>query len=129
MSQLYYDVPIEEVLLDDAHNDVQHIRTDLPHFKQIKAWLPGEWEKCEIHKWFDGILKNKVESTKMRVFQTSDKRTIARIKITFIPGFRVTEKYRQACWEYMDSQMSDGFGESYHRHCIPDVDSHYRLLF
>lgn len=127
MSTLYYDIKVDELLFDDDGNEVQEIRTNLPHFRQIKAWLPGEWQKCEIHKCFDGILKDQVASTKMRVFEDKTKQTIARVKIDFVPGFRLSEKRRQACWEQLDAQMSDGFGESYDRHRIPDVDEHYRL--
>ena len=127
MSTLYYDIPINEIQLDNQYNIVQEIKTNIPHFDKIKAWLPSELQKCELHKHFDGILKDKVASTSMRVFKNKEQQTICRIKIEFVDNFRLTQQKREACWEYMNAQMTDGFGESYDQHVIPDVDEHYRI--
>lgn len=122
MSKLYYDIPLAEEwgYLGDA--DYQMKESDLPHFQQIAEWLPGEWNKCRIHTTFDGILKDKVQSCKMRCVQKEAGghiQSIARVTITFVPGFRLTAKRRNECWEQLDGQLSDGFGESYDRSKIP----------
>lgn len=126
MSKLYYEFTIEEVEIDEEWNPVRRIETDIPHHDQIKAYLPKEWDKCEIHTTFDGILKNKVQQTKLTI-RKKDGKTIGRVTIEFIPGLRLNEKIRNACWEQMDGQMTDGFGESYSFSKIPGVDEKYRM--
>lgn len=128
MSKMYYTFQITELFMDDNQNTVSEIQNNLPHFEQIKTWLPKEWDKCQIHTTFDGILKDKVQSTSMFIYQdTTDHTTKARITIEFIPGFRLNIKRRQACVDQMDGQMCDGFGESFTYHTIPYVDEHYRI--
>lgn len=131
MSKLFYKIPLEEEYDIENKNisAYQLIGKNLPHFEQIKNWLPKEWDKCEIHKWFDGILKDKVKCTKMDVEQDSDGYAYAIITIEFVDGFRLSEKRRNACWEYLDGQMSDGFGESYDKHQIPNAPEGWGISF
>lgn len=131
MSQLIYDIPLEEEFGDITDANYQLKRIDIPHFKEIAAWLPKEWKKCEIHKTFDGILKDKVASCTMRCYQKTENghtKSVARVTISFIPGFRLSEKKRQACWEQLDGQMADGFGESYDGSEIPGADG-WKICF
>lgn len=129
MSKLYYDITISEAIMDDHENIQEEINSNLPHHKQIAAYLPKEWDKCNIHTTFDGILKDKITNTRMTVTKRRTGETVARVTITFKPGLRLNEQIRQSTWNQMSGQMSDGFGESYDRSKIPDVDSKYRILF
>lgn len=124
MSKLYYDIPLEEQY-NGPNGEYKEAKVNIPHFQQIKEWLPKEWDKCSIKTAFYGILKDKVQSCTMRCFQKKQDGqilSIARVTIEFIPGFRLTQERRQACWEQLDAQMSDGFGESYDHHEIPNGD-------
>lgn len=122
MSKLYYNIPLEEEY-NGPNGEYDYASVDIPHFNQIKDWLPKEWDKCQIHKTFDGILKDKVASTTMTCHQKRENghvKSIARITIEFIPGFYLSQARRKACFEQLDAQMSDGFGESYDHCKIPN---------
>lgn len=128
MSKLYYDITVEECVVDKDEIIIDEIKKDLPHHKIIKDYLPKEWDKCEIHTAFYGILQDKIESTKMTV-SLRDGKTVARITITFKDGIRLNEKLRSETFSQLDGQMSDGFGESYDKSTIPGVDRKYRIWF
>lgn len=119
MSRLYYDVRLEEEYRKHPHQYVTH---HLPHFQQIKDWLPKEWDRCNIPSTFYGILKNKITTCAMNCIEKPDGIAIARITIQFVPGFRLTKKRRNECWEQMNGQLTDGFGESYDQHPIPGAN-------
>lgn len=124
MSKLYYDIPLEEEY-NGPDGEHKEVRMDIPHYEQIKDWLPKEWDKCEIHKAFYGVLKDKVSSCTMKCYQKTEDghvHSFARIIIDFVPGFRLSMKRRYACWEQLDGQMTDGFGETYDHSLIPNGD-------
>lgn len=91
----------------------------LPHFEQIADFLPDAYRKCKVESCFDGILKDKVSSSTMRVFEDKDGTCIARVTTNFITGFRLSQQKREAFWEQMDAQMTDGFGESFDHYPVP----------
>lgn len=110
MSTLLYDIRLEEEY-HGSNNTYRHETRNLPHFSQIKKWLPKQWDNCNIPSIFDGILKNKITACPMTVFQKPDGTAIARVHIQFIPGFRLTKNRREECFEQLDAQITDGFGE------------------
>ena len=131
MSKLFYDIPlIEEYDKDGEPYDERTMSED--HFRKVKDWLPGEFDKCKISDAFDGILKEKVESCIMRclyrIDEISHKVPVARITATFVPGFRHNENKRQEFVDQMEDQMTDGFGMIYDKAEIPDGDG-WQLKF
>lgn len=50
MSKLYYKVGLEEFFSDD--NGYREYRDHLPHFEQLKEWLPKVWTECHIEQTF-----------------------------------------------------------------------------
>lgn len=126
MSVLYYDIPLEEEYIG-PNGEYKYAKTNIPHFDQIAEWLPKEWHKCKIHKTFDGILKDKVESCEMKCIKRRNGHAIARITVNFIPNFRLSQQKRQSCWEQLDAQMSDGFGKSYDHMQIPNAEKGWTL--
>lgn len=124
MSKLFYDITLEEEYDKDDVPYQSRVMSD-EHFDKVKNWLPKEFNKCNVHKSFDGELKDKVQSCVMTCFKKKvreEQIPTARIIIEFVPKFRLTESRRLSCWEQMDGQMTDGFGESYDRAEIPDCD-------
>ena len=128
MSKLFYDITIEEEYIG-TNSEYKIITKNIPHFEEIKNWLPKEWDRCKIHTTFDGQLKNKVQNTLMKCFEEKDGTAIARITIEFVPGFRLSKNRRDACWQQLDAQMSDGFGESYDHTQIPNSEQGWVLCF
>ena len=47
MSKLYYDIPLEEQY-NGPNGEYKEAKINIPHFQQIKEWLPKEWDKCSI---------------------------------------------------------------------------------
>lgn len=121
MSRLIYDIILEEEY-EGSNGEYKFVSKNIPHFNEIKNWLSKEWDKCNIHKTFDDILKDKVQSTTMKCIKKSNGVAVARIYIEFVPNFRLSKNRRRACWEQLDSQMADGFGESYDHTQIPNAE-------
>lgn len=48
MSKLYYKINLEEFF--DSDDDYREYHNHLPHFKQLKDWLPKEWAECHIEQ-------------------------------------------------------------------------------
>ena len=107
MSTILYDIRLEEEY-HGSNNTYRHETRNLPHFSQLKTWLPKEWDDCNIPSVFDGVLKNKITACPMTIFQKPDGTAIARIHIHFVPGFRLTKARREECFEQLDDQMTDG---------------------
>lgn len=123
MSKLYYDIPIEEEY--ETEESYEFFEQNLPHEEILREWLPQEWAKCHVENTFDEILKGKVTSTDMKCRKTPDGRLIARVTVEFVPGFRLSEQRRDACWEQLDAQMTDGWGESMDHEQIPGAPEGY----
>lgn len=121
MSRLIYDIILEEEY-EGPNGEYKFVSKNIPHFNEIKNWLPKEWDKCKIYKAFDDILKDKVQSTTMKCIKKSNGVAVARIYIDFVPNFRLSKNRRISCWEQLDSQMADGFGESYDHKQIPNAE-------
>lgn len=129
MSKLIYDILLREEYDKEGEPYQERVMSE-EHFKTVKGWLPSEFKACRVHEAFYGVLKDKVQSCTMNCFYRPEKDggPVARVIINFVPGFRLTEERRQACWDQMDGQMSDGFGESYDRTEIPGGGG-WRLQF
>ena len=137
MSKLYDDIPIideyydteEAALLKLPKTTVTH---DLPHAKEASSWITNEWNNMHMEQFFDGKLKNKVTSCIMKPItkkEDNKKYTIGRVTITFIDKFRLSEALKQECWEQLNAQMTDGFGETYDGHQIPNVPDGWCIQF
>ena len=135
MSKLYYRIPLCEEYYDTEDAKTTHLphttfHHDLPHEKIIGKWFAEEWNNAHMEQYFDDILKNKVKSCTMKpLLQIRDgKRYLfGNVTITFLPGFRLSAEKREACWNQMDAQMTDGFGETYDYRHIPGTPEGYCL--
>lgn len=137
MSKLYYDIQFTEEYYDteEAKNlklPQKEIRHNIPHAKEINDWIPKEWNDMHMERFFDDILKDKVQSCIMKpMSKTVMNKTFSygRVTITFIPGFRLSEAKRQACWEQLDAQMTYGFGETFDGQRIPNTPDGWCIQF
>lgn len=127
MSKLYYKIGLEEFFDDD--NGYREYRDHLPHFEQLKDWLPKEWAECRIEQTFDlKEIRENVDSCTMAVRKSKDGEAYAIVTIDFKPGFRLSARRRQSVWDDLDAQMSDGFGECVDHHQIPGAPDGYMLM-
>ena len=133
MSKLYYRIPLCEEYYDtqDAKNirlPQTTFRYNLPHEKTVGQWFAKEWNDAHMEQYFSDILKDKVQSCIMKPLlkiQEGKRYLFGNVTITFQPGFRLSAKKRDACWEQMDAQITDGFGENYDGTQIPNTPDGY----
>ena len=113
MSTLRYVIrDLHEVIVaKDGHiTSVSKCNNDT-HGKEVfsamcKSWNEMDW--AETSKFFDEPIKGKV--SKSIAQPLPDGKGII-IKTTFVEGFRLSEKRRNAFWDEMEAQMCDGWGE------------------
>lgn len=127
MSKLYYKIGLEEFFDDDSA--YREYRGHLPHFEQIKEWLPKEWAECHIEQTFSlREIRENVASCSMAVREAKDGEAYALVTIDFKLGFRLSARRRQSVWDNLDAQMSDGFGECVDHTQIPGASHGYMLM-
>lgn len=126
MTELKYLMKIEEEEIDQDDNCIKIISKNLPHHDIIKDWLENDWNKLDPIQWIAEDVRKIIASAKMNIFQNQDKETIAQIIIEPIPHTHWNKKRMNTVWEYLDTQMSDGWGEGIDYHSIPDHNN-YRL--
>lgn len=133
MSRLFYNIPVTEEKYILNNGDMiweDEFTHNLPHAKEISAWLPGEWDDCKIGDvitHYNPEFQDKIMECSMKCFENPDGELIARVTLEFTPGFRLSARRREIIWDELDAQMSDGFGESYDRSEIPGVPREYRI--
>jgi len=126
MSKLYYKINLEEFF--DSDDDYCEYHNHLPHFKQLKDWLPKEWAECHIEQTFSmKEIRENIESCILTVRQGKNGETYAMVTINFKPGFRLSARRRESVWDDLDAQMSDGFGENVDHNQIPGAPDGYML--
>lgn len=127
MSMLYYKIGLEEFFDDD--DKYREYRDHLPHFEQLRDWLPKEWAECHIENTFDlKDIRENIASCTMAVRESKDGEAYAIVTIDFKPGFRLSARRRQSVWDDLDAQMSDGFGECVDHTQIPGTPDGYMLM-
>lgn len=71
MSKLYYKINLEEFF--DSDDDYREYHNHLPHFKQLKDWLPKKWAECHIEQTFSmKEIRENIESCILTVRQGKD---------------------------------------------------------
>lgn len=126
MSKLYYKINLEEFF--DSDDDYRVYHNHLPHFQQLKDWLPKEWAEYHIEQTFSmKEIRENIESCILTVRQGKNGETYAIVTINFKPGFRLSARRRESVWDDLDAQMSDGFGESVDHNQIPGAPDGYML--
>lgn len=127
MSTCFYTFPVSEVYLDDKDNEIKYWDKNLPHWKAIGAYLASELNKMHIEQFFYGKLKNKIKSCYAQYALLSNGTGCICLAIEAVPRFYLTKKNYDLICNQLDAQLSDGWGESYDRECVPNVSDRYRI--
>ena len=112
MSKLYYTIKLNEVETTKDGDFIREYVSNLPHAKEIANNFCESWNSVKWNEIFDGIFAGQVKTSKMHPMHISND-GICKVQITttFVDGFRLSEKRRNAFWEQMEAQMCDGWGE------------------
>ena len=115
MSKFTIITSFTETILDDKDNAVNYYDVNLPHHAFIVKEACKCWNDMHMERFYDGILKDKVESAKMSAYRdgSGKGKCLAKIEIVLKPGIRMTAKYRLAISQQTSAQMSDGWGEGF----------------
>lgn len=115
MSKFTIVIPFREVELDKNDDVIKDYDYGLPHHKQIVQTACNDWNEAHMEQYYDGLLKDKVESAKMSPYRDSSgkNKCLTKIEVVLKSGIRMTAKYRLAISQQTSAQMSDGWGEGF----------------
>lgn len=113
MSTLRFITNLNEVQIDDDDHIIADYEYDLPHHDIICENAEKAWNDAHMEKYYDGILKDKVDSAIMKCRKTKDKYCEATILIKMKKNVRLTQNYRRAAIEQTQAQLVDGWGEGF----------------
>ena len=113
MSQYAAIYTVNETQLDKDDNIIAEFQKDLPHHDFICEEMCKSWNDSKMEQFFDGILKDKILSARMKSGKTEDGESYCLINVIGRPKVRFTQKIREAIYEQISAQMSDGWGEGF----------------
>lgn len=138
MSRIFYKIRFAEEYYDSEEmrellRPLKRVEYDLPHARELAEWIAKEWNAAHIENTFDGELKGKVALCRMKPMHVNEKDghtyTEGIVTIEFVKGFRLSERRRKMCWDSLDGQMTDGFGESFDGQQIPGAPDGWCVQF
>ena len=112
MSQRQILYTCHELVLDKQGNCLKEYETNLPHHDMIAKEMADSWNSTNIVRCFDGILKDKIASAKMKVKKIKDD-TVAVITVIGKPNIRFSQTITNEIYDQIDAQFSDGWGEGF----------------
>lgn len=129
MSSLRFIYRLAETQLDENGIEVAHYTSNLPHHEMIAENLSLGWNSMHMERFFDGILKDKIERCVMKCIKRNGE-SIAYITITPKQGFRLSAKRRNEIFAQLEGQLTDGWGESYldYSNILTDASSGVRFF-
>ena len=113
MSIVNYRYVFEENILGNDGGVLSEHRKNLPHAVQIMEEAEKSFNDLHMERFFDGILKNNIASCALRCCISPEGELVGIIKTTAKPGYRLSEKRRNAIFNQLDGQLSDGWGECF----------------
>ena len=78
----------------------------------IAKEMADSWNSTNIVSCFDGKLKDKIASAKMKVKKIKDD-TVAVITVIGKPNIRFSQTITNEIYDQIDAQFSDGWGEGF----------------
>lgn len=120
MSKLSYICVLNEIILDENNDFVKEYNTNLPHADEIAEAFINEWNKDADEFMLDIINEqvgnNFIESCKARRYKKYGKETKVIIEIINKKGKQFREKIRNNIFDFLESQLIDGWGEGFFNH-------------
>lgn len=114
MSKYKWRTDLYEIVEDADREYVELYEQWLPHHATIAEMICASWNERHMEQFFDGVLKDNIQSAVMRCIQEKENGySVAEITITGVPGFRFSSKRIGMIDEQMDAQMADGWGEGF----------------
>jgi len=115
MSKFTFVTSFSETELDENNDVVASHYFDLPHHKQIVKSACDDWNNAHMEQYYDGFLKDKVESAKMSSCRdiSGSNRCLVKIEVVLKPSIRMTAKRRMEIEHQTSAQMTDGWGEGF----------------
>lgn len=101
-----------EIVLDKQGNYIDSYESKLPHHDIIAKKMADSWNSMNIEKYFDGILKDKIASAKMKVRKIKDD-TVAVVTVLGKPNVRFSRNMTEEIFDQIDAQFCDGWGEGF----------------
>ena len=116
MSKVCYDIILEETLF--KNNKITYYESDLPHGKELAKRACEDWNKQErlMTKLVNECCYNRVESCIAKPVEVEkDGAVLSCMRISFVgkPHAWLSDKFRTALVEFMEGQITDGWGEGY----------------
>ena len=115
MSKFEYITNLTETELDENGNVICDYETNLPHHDLIIKKICKSWNDMHMEQYYDGQLKDKINSAVMSAYRDQTHSGQCSVKITFTlkKGCRLTESCRDAIIDQTNAQFSDGWGEGF----------------
>lgn len=102
-----------ETILDEEGHIIQQYEKNLPHHNIIKNEMVKSWNDAHMEQFFDGELKDKIQSAIMTFRLNKKKESQAVITIETVKDYRLSERRRNMILDQIDAQFSDGWGEGF----------------
>lgn len=104
-----------EIIVDDNNNFISEHKTNLPHAELISKTFCEQFDKAAkdyLLNVMNNELGNRIALLKAMPSKACNE-TIISIRITAKPGVRFTSKLRNAVYDFISLQFSDGWGEGF----------------
>ena len=106
-----------EELLDENDNQIGYYEENLPHSKEIAEAFITQWnesaDKFILKLINEEAGKNRIKSCYAKQFKKNGNKTIIAIEIVAKEGQQLREPTKSNIFDFIDSQMSDGWGEGF----------------
>ena len=104
-----------EIIVDSNNNFISEHETNLTHAELISKTFCEQFDRAAedyLLNIMNNELGNRIALLKAMPSKARNE-TIISIRITAKPGVRFTSKLRNAVYDFMSSQFSDGWGEGF----------------
>lgn len=106
-----------EELLDENDNQIGYYEENLPHSKEIAEAFITQWNESADEFMLKLINeqagKDRIKSCYARQFKKNSNKTIIAIDIVAKNGMQLREPTKSNIFDFINSQMSDGWGEGF----------------
>lgn len=117
MSKLSIVYTLNEVIIDDNNNYIKEYDKNLPHADEIAEVFINEWNKDAdefmLNIINEQVANNFIESCKARRYKKHGAETKVIIEIVTKKGKQFREKFRDNIYDFIESQLIDGWGEGF----------------